>query len=445
MDGRADVHRPENDATVRVLLVIHDFLPANRAGSELYTYYLARELVRSGLEVELFFSEGSTTPRVERRLYDGLPCTVVLKRRGNPFDVLAEPDVFVEHAFGECLDRLRPDLVHINHLLFLSLMLPAIAKSRNIPVVFTLHDYWLSCPRVTRLDHHGRPCTAMTPLKCTLCCRELYSRFSPARRPDPAGAARRGARLAYSVGVEVPAAYAALRRRSREIRPLAKTVDFWISPSRFLRDLMGTFGLPRERILHLPNGLPLAHLQTAGRSPRGGRLHFGYLGTINRHKGIHVLLEAFRGLEAADLTIWGGPPGYLAVDYGDVLAQRNVRFPGRIDDEQKASVFASIDALVVPSIWFENAPLVILEALLSGVPVIASDIGGMRELIRDGETGFHFPAGSVADLRRLLLSCIQDPSRLRSLKPSSLDVTSMEDHARAILSLYQRILPAPAP
>jgi glycosyltransferase involved in cell wall biosynthesis len=428
---------------VRVLLVVHDFLPANRAGAELYTYYLARELARSGVEVELFFSEGSPTRRVERRLYDGLPCTVVFKPRGNPFDVLAGPDGFVDDAFRDCLDRVQPDIVHVNHLLFLSLMLPAIAKSRGIPVVFTLHDYWLSCPRVTRLDHHERPCTSMTPIKCTVCCRELYSRFSPARRPGPVGAARLGARRAYTVGVEFPAAYSAFRRRNRQIRALTKTVDFWIAPSRFLRDLMSEFGLPGERILHVPNGLPTTHLEITGRPERGGRLHFGYLGTIHRHKGIHVLLEAFRGVDAADLTIWGGAPGYVEAEYRDVLAQSNVRFPGLIEDEQKASVFSSIDALVVPSIWFENAPLVILEALLSGVPVIASDIGGMKELIRDGETGFHFAAGSVRDLRRLLLSCIQDPSRLRRLKPSSLTVTSMEEHARTILSVYGRMLPAP--
>jgi glycosyltransferase involved in cell wall biosynthesis len=365
---------------------------------------------------------------------------VVRKRRGNPFDILAEPDGSVERAFTECLDRFQPDLIHINHLLFLSLALPAIAKSRNIPVVFTLHDYWLSCPRVTRLDRRGYPCTAMTLVKCTLCCRDLYSRFSPERRPDPVGVARRGARFAYTVTIEFPAAHAAFRRRAREIHILAKSVDFWIAPSRFLRDLMITCGLPGEQILHLPNGLPTAHLQTGGHPPRSGRLHFGYLGSIHRHKGVHVLLEAFRGLETAELTIWGGAPGYLVADHGDVIAQSNVRFPGKIDDEQKASIFASIDALVVPSIWFENAPLVILEALLSGVPVIASDIGGMKELVRDGENGFRFPAGSAADLRHLLLGCIQDPYRLRSLRPSSFDVTSMGDHARALLSRYQRLV-----
>lgn len=356
--------------------------------------------------------------------------------------MLAEPDASVDGAFRESLERFRPDLVHINHLLFLSLALPAIAKSHNIPVVFTLHDYWLSCPRVTRLDHHGYPCTAMTSLKCMLCCRELYSRFSPERRPDPVGLARRGARFAYTVAIEFPAAHKAFRRRAREIRSLAKNVDLWVAPSRFLRDLMVTTGLPAEQILHLPNGLPTAHLQAGGHPSRAGRLHFGYLGSIQHHKGVHVLLEAFRGLETAELTIWGGAPGYLVAEHGDVIAQSNVRFPGKIGDEQKAAIFASIDALVVPSIWFENAPLVILEALRSGVPVIASDIGGMRELVRDGETGFRFPVGSAADLRHLLLGCIRAPSRLRSLRPSPLDVTSMDDHARALRSQYQRLLEA---
>ena len=426
---------------MKVLLVIHDFLPEARAGSELYTYYLARELTGLGISVELFFSEAATHSRVERRVYEGLPCTVVAKPRGRPLDVLEKPDAFVDAAFRECLDRVAPDLVHINHLLYLSMTLPKVAKARKIPVIFTLHDYWLSCLRFTRLDHRGRPCTAMSPSKCTLCCRPLYSRFSPERRPEPASVARRAARLAYTVAFEFPAAHAAFRRRARQVLALANDVDLSIAPSRFLRDLMIRFGLPADQIVHLPYGIPASSPQGPRHSGRGGeRLHFGYLGSILPHKGVHVLLEAFRGIDQADLSIWGGPPGYLVTEYGDVLGQPNVRFPGKIDDSQKASLFASIDALVVPSIWFENAPLVILEALSSRVPIFTSDIGGMKELVRHGETGFHFPVGSALALRRLLLSCIEDPSRLRALTPSARDVTTIGDHTQGLLSYYHRLV-----
>jgi glycosyltransferase involved in cell wall biosynthesis len=243
------------------------------------------------------------------------------------------------------------------------------------------------------------------------------------------------------MAVELPAAHAAFRRRAHEVRALATDVDFWIAPNRFLRDLMIRFGLPADQIVHLSHGIPVSSPQRPRHSARGGeRLHFGYLGSILPHKGVHVLLEAFRGIDQADLSIWGGAPGYLGTEYRDVLGQPNVRFPGRIDDSEKAALFAGIDALVVPSIWFEIGPLVILEALSSGVPVITSDIVGMKELVRDGETGFQFRAGSAVALRRLLLSCIEKPSRLRSLTPSALDVTSIEDYTQSLLSLYRRLV-----
>ena len=135
---------------MRVLYVSHDFLPLHPLGTEIYTWQLAKRMQERGHDVHVFTTEkdiGRPHLRVERREWDGLP---VLELVNNLFyDDFAEtwdwpPAV---EAFGRVLDEVRPDVVHVMHLLYLSIGLVEEAARRGVPVVYTLHDYWLQCAR----------------------------------------------------------------------------------------------------------------------------------------------------------------------------------------------------------------------------------------------------------------------------------------------------------
>ncbi len=430
---------------MRILITLHDFLPFSRAGTELYAYYLAQQLQSSGIEVELFFAEPAPTRHVEQRMYEGLSCTVVRKPVKTFENLFEERDPWVDQVFVKCLERLQPDVVHINHLLHLSTSIPKIAKQYGALVVLTMHDYWLSCPRLTLLDSGERLCESTTTMKCTRCCRELYARYRIYRsRAGVRGvmdATKSAAKTAYWALFERGWAYRQMRSREHGMTSLREYVDAWIAPSQFLRDIVAKWGVPRDSVLVIPYGLRkkgFSHVHGRGSNRR---LQFGYVGTISRPKGVHILLEAFRGLAGGDLLIYGRRvPGFYS-NYGDVLAQGNVHIQGVITDEEKADAYAGMDALIVPSIWFENAPLTIQEAFSAGVPVICSDIGGMKELVQPGANGLHFRAGSSDDLRRVLRSCIEDPTRLQALQARPESVLSIEDHVAAqLLPLYRRLV-----
>jgi glycosyltransferase involved in cell wall biosynthesis len=435
---------------MKVLITVHDFFPSAMGGTEMAAYHVASELRSNGIGVRILFAEQAESPSVEHRTYEGLACTVLQKPIPKYHNLFAEEDPWVDEAFRNCLLGFQPDILHINHLLYLSTNIPKIAKQHNIPVVFTLQDYWVCCPRLFRLDSAERLCTEKTTRKCTLCCCELYSRYRiyPPRQGvyRPLDTVKSKTKVALSTLFESPSAYRKMRVRERRMRALIEYVDVWLVPSRFHEQAMSTWGLPKERLVYLRNGLSTKVLRRA-RSPReNGRLRFGTIGTFSRYKGGHVLLEAFRGLSRADLVLYGWPNPTFLSDYSDVVAQENVRVEGMFAEEDKPNIYAGLDAVIVPSIVFENDPLVVREALMAGVPVICSNIGGMKELVHHDHNGLHFRAGSPDDLRRVILSCVENPTRLRGMTPGSDNVLTVEDQVRlSLIPLYERLLASTRP
>lgn len=433
---------------MNVLLTIHDFLPSSRAGSELYTYYLAHELQRSGINVELLFAEHSAEPSLEHRKYEGLSCTVIRKPVEEFHNLFGEQDPWIDRVFYDCVKRFQPDVVHVNHLLHLSTNIPKIARQCNARVVFTLHDYWLRCPRLILLDSGERLCKTTNTLKCTRCCHELYSRyqFYPPR-VGILGLVDRGksaVKAGLSLATEVSSAYRKMSLREHIMRSLADDVDLWIAPSKFSQEAMLAWGLPRQKVVVLPHGMPTRLSAHKRQSRSDARLQFGYIGTIARHKGMHVLLEAFRGIRDADLAIYGHPNAEVYGQFQAVFLQGNVHLKGTITDDDKTAVFSAMDALIVPSICFETFSLVIREAFMAGVPVICSDMGAIKESVRDGLDGLHFRVGSPDDLRRVIQYCIENPSWLRALQPLSQTIPTIEQHVRSrLIPRYTRLAQSP--
>jgi glycosyltransferase involved in cell wall biosynthesis len=193
------------------------------------------------------------------------------------------------------------------------------------------------------------------------------------------------------------------------VRQAAHSADLLIAPSRFLIQQYTEAGFAAGRFLYLENGIDVERIQRYPRRPSpDGKLRFTYLGSLAWQKGVHVLVEAFKGIppDAAVLKIYGDPTVFP--DYSGQLKEiadpLNTHFEGPVPNEQVGRVLAETDVLVVPSLWYENSPVVIQEAFAAGVPVIASDIGALREKVRSRE--WQFAAGNISELRTLVSELI---------------------------------------
>ena len=186
---------------------------------------------------------------------------------------------------------------------------------------------------------------------------------------------------------------------------MCSLVDLFISPSNFLRLKFEEFGIPKDKIIYLHNGFDLKLFNNLSKK-KSQKIRFGYIGTFIPSKGIHILLDAFNNIKTknVELRIHGAPQSYHQgfIDYPSYLRslgkRNNILWFGEYNNDDIAMILSEIDVLVVPSIWYENAPLTIHEAFMASVPVITSNIGGMKELVRDGENGLLFKAGDSGDL-----------------------------------------------
>lgn len=177
-------------------------------------------------------------------------------------------------------------------------------------------------------------------------------------------------------------------------------------------------------------------------------MRFGFLGSLIVSKAPHVLLQAFQGLDPsrARLEVFGGIAGYHGDDsYRSVveplLDQPGVTVHGPVPHERIAEAFAAIDVLVIPSTWIENAPFVIREAFTAGVPVVASDLGGMAEMVDHEVSGLLFEPGDPTSLRAVLERFLDEKDLIDRLRAGLPDSPTIADHASELLTLYGSLSP----
>ncbi|MFT5081888.1 MAG: glycosyltransferase involved in cell wall biosynthesis, partial [Planctomycetota bacterium] len=226
-------------------------------------------------------------------------------------------------------------------------------------------------------------------------------------------------------------------------RRILPGVDRFIAPSQFLRTKFLEWGIPEEQIDHMRTGIDLEMFQGHQSKP-AKHLRVTFIGTIAPHKGVHLLLQAWQRIEPsvrgeATLRIFGPPshnPTYVSKLENLSLAC-GATLEGRLAREAVSDALAETDILVVPSIWYENSPLIILEALATKTPLIVSDLGGMAELVEPGRTGFHFEMGSSEDLERVLRDCLGNPAQLDDLYGEDVIVRNVTEDAEDMETSYR--------
>ncbi|TDQ83373.1 glycosyltransferase involved in cell wall biosynthesis [Dongia mobilis] len=293
--------------------------------------------------------------------------------------------------FSELLRELKPDIVHFHHILLLGVEMLFLVR-RVLPrtrILLSLHDYYAICAHDGQMVTTGerRLCQAASPDACRRCFPQLeMEQFV---------------------------------LRERHLKTHFSVVDQFLAPSEFLRRRFIAWGLAPERIAVLRNARPLAEAAPHRPLKRGQRRNrFAYFGNLSPNKGILVLLEAARLLQerAPDsfrLDIFGGAPfqsdGFKA-DLDAALRHLGpvARWHGAYQAEELPRLMREVDWVVTPSLWWENAPLVIDEAFAHRRPVIASDIGGMAEAVAHGTDGITFRAGDALALADVLAGAAAD-------------------------------------
>jgi glycosyltransferase involved in cell wall biosynthesis len=222
-------------------------------------------------------------------------------------------------------------------------------------------------------------------------------------------------------------------------------ITHFIAPSGFMRDRFIAFGISKERITVADYGFDRAPFVATTVTPGRSRLRVGFLGSLMISKAPHVLLDAIRALppDTVSVTLYGAHTAYHGDDsyrsrIAPLLEQPNVVLHGPLPHADVPRALASLDILVVPSIWPENSPLVIHEAFLAGVPVVASRIGGISELVTDGVNGLLFPAGDAAGLAGALGRIVHEPGLLRTLRDGIPIVRTIDEDVRDLREMYQR-------
>ncbi|HXT70399.1 MAG TPA: glycosyltransferase [Vicinamibacterales bacterium] len=448
---------------MRVLMVAHGFPPRATGGAELYAETHARTLAARGDRVLVLTRESDSTREefaVRREQRDGLDVVWV----NNTFAATRTfadtwTDDRVDAIAAGVIDEFKPDVAHVHHLTCLSTSIVFELSSRGIPIFCTLHDYWLLCHRGQLLDRDLKPCAG--PSHCDNC-------LGPeASLPAIAYAARQiagGRRPGLPPSRKATADRTPADARRTHMRRVMAAVTLFFAPSTYLRDRFIAAGVDPACITVSEYGwrLPEKDLGGAwGQTPKfrgltpphpGGPLRFGFIGSVMVSKALHLLVEAAAELPpgTAEVHIFGGHADYhgdrsYRQQLGPLLRREYVRYHGPIDRAHLQATLAGVDVLVVPSIWPENSPLVIREAFLAGVPVVASRIGGIPETVTDGVNGLLFEPGSARDLARALRQLIDDPGLLARLARASPQIRTVDDDVTSMRSVYAAALAAPQP
>lgn len=323
----------------------------------------------------------------------------------------------VDGHFEDLLAKCRADIVHMHNMIGLSLGIVHIAKRLGAATVMTLHDYWGFCFKNTLIDADNRICEDFS--RCHECQREIADH----QRTLP------------------------IRMRNDFMALQFAEVDAFISPSRFLADAYIRAGIPRHKMHVISNGVDVDRFSRVGKERPPGLVRFTLIGYLGEHKGVGTLLDAAALLQArASFRVNIVGEGHLRPALERQVHERGlsgvVRFWGKVKHPEIETVFRETDVLILASVWPENQPVSITEAMACRTPVIATRLGGNPELVRDGQTGYLVEPGSAADLARAMSRFLDAPESISAMGEQgarAMSGNTFPNQVKRIVDLYEQI------
>jgi glycosyltransferase involved in cell wall biosynthesis len=315
------------------------------------------------------------------------------------------------------IDRHRPDLVHLHNISRqISPSILAVTSRRGVPTVKTQHDLSLVCP--------------------------AHSFFVGGEICEECAGGRYWHGLAHKCidGSAGSTALGVFEAYFHDVMGLYKKVNWFIAPSRFLKEKVSTLGWIRDRISHLPYFIPLGEDWTARND---GYVLFA--GRISEEKGVGTLLDAAAMLPGTRFVIAG--EGAELPRFREYAAEKNIRnveFPGYVTGEALEALLEGASAVTVTSNSYENLPLSILEAFARGKPVVGSDCGGISELVENGETGYLYKRADAGSLAGAIENLVSDENARLRMAGKARELVSgeySEDyHYDRLMEIYARVM-----
>jgi len=411
---------------MRVLQVNKFFHPLG--GAELAFFQVIRLLERHGHEVIHFSMQDDKN--LPSQYSDYFVSNVELRQKASPLGLIKQGQLATagrilysreaEKKMEALIQETKPDVAHLHniyHQLSPSILRPL--RKHRIPTVLKLADYKLICPNYLLMTRNGvcerckghkyyqavlQGCVKNSRVKSALCAIEAY--------------AHRAWNI-YSSGVDV-----------------------YIAPSRFMKQKMTEFGLDGERIAHLPNFLNLEEYEPSSSFDS----YFVYSGRLEANKGIMTLLKAVSNSQVArqfELRIAGDGEQRAALEaYCRKNGIDNVRFLGFLLPKDVKSLLRGAMFSVLPSLWYENAPNTVLEAYAHGKPMIGSRIGGIPELVEEGQTGLLFEPGNADELQQKIEHLLTNPTQIVEMGRNARRLVEQtfgpDRHYQGLMEIYAR-------
>ena len=422
---------------LRILKIIHGFPPNYNAGSEVYSQSLCNQLAKHhqitvfSREENIYESDFSIRKHFENNNLSFYFVNIPRGKDGYRHQIL-------DDNFTKVLQETKPNIAHIGHLNHLSTGIIDVLKKSKIPIVYTLHDFWLMCPRGQFLQVNfgnttfHKLCEGQENRKCAENC---YSRYFSGQSND------------YMRDIEYWTSW--IYTRMKVTKSIVEKVNFFIAPSKYLMNrFINDFKVPKSKIIYLDYGFPLHYLRPVWQKHRE-IFTFGYIGTHIPAKGLDLLISAFKKIKhKAVLKIWGRENQYT--EFLKKMAENSnnkIEFVGEyINHNLATDVFSNIDCIIVPSIWAENSPLVIHEAQACKIPVITANFGGMKEYVEHNVNGLLFEHRSESSLTEQLNFAVFKPDKMKKLGQRgylySFDgsVPSIENHCNELEDIYNKII-----
>lgn len=437
---------------MKVFLCLHHFFPNVIGGTEVYTLNLASFLKRNGIEPVVVIPNFGKEVNIEYNYND---VRVICYAENSIEDrkmILGRSKPEGVESFAELVRKEKPDLIHFHELApgrGFNVYHVEKVKQLNIPALLTIHLSYYTCLKGTLIYNNEEKCDGRIMVsKCTEC---MYNeknitgiKFTLLKSMSM---------LLYRLGIDstkMNNSFATalgfpfiIESLKKTLQRLSKSTDRIIVLSNWYKKVLEKNGLPENGVQLIKQGIP--GFNVSKKSNKGASLpvKIAYVGRISEQKGIHILIEAFDDLspDAAELSIYGPEPD---IDFARKCRdrtnnKRNILWKGIIPTGEVKTVLSDYDILCHPSL-FEMSPLIIQEAFAAGIPVLASDIYGNAELIKDGENGWLFQFKNISDLNRKLNQLIKNPKEIDLVKknivaPNSFDVVGMQH-----LDLYNEVI-----
>lgn len=439
---------------MKIALYVHCFFPQHYFGTEAYTLTLAKELKALGHSPTVVSATFQGEPRQDRFIHEyeweGIP-VIAIDKNVVPHSTVEETydQPILRWVHERILRRIQPDVVHVCHLINHTIAVLEASRALGLPVFATLTDFFGFCLTNKLETADGSLCAGPSASRSN--CIQCHLK----------AAGKTGGRLSRLLGgsslVRAPASRllalagrvrprtrvqslrpADITTRPDRLRSALATYREAIAPSGFLLDAYRANGFPSPlRSSHF--GLEIDR-RAKPPSSTPDKVRLGYVGQIEPHKGVDILLKAMReaGRSNLSLAIWGDETQNAAhaAELRRLSEGLDVQFSGTFGRDRIAEVFAGIDMLVIPSTWYENSPLILLQALATHTPVIVSDVAGLTEFMTEGISGFAFPRGSVGGLAQLLRQVGDDPAIAARMSATTHYERSLQDMARDVLTMY---------